>query len=114
MNPRCINPRCINPYVFFNFLHIDSVVNRFINHYLFVHNELAVNRIVKRYFKQNLGVFVSMFLIQGPIFYRFALNIVSKHMNIFLSFFSVTIFMFLILFLVLGLFDVHYDLRISE
>ncbi|KAF5766515.1 hypothetical protein HanXRQr2_Chr15g0716231 [Helianthus annuus] len=54
MNPRCINPRCINPYVSFNFLHIDSVVNRFINHYLFVHNELAVNRIVKRYFKSWL------------------------------------------------------------
>ncbi|MFS7976751.1 hypothetical protein Hanom_Chr10g00896091 [Helianthus anomalus] len=33
------------------FLNIDSVVNRFINHYLFVHNELAVNRIVKHYFK---------------------------------------------------------------
>ncbi|MFS7888471.1 hypothetical protein Hanom_Chr00s000001g01595501 [Helianthus anomalus] len=54
MNPRCLNPRCINPYLFFKFSHIDSVVNRFINQYLFVHDDLAVNRIVKVYFKVRL------------------------------------------------------------
>ncbi|MFS7986798.1 hypothetical protein Hanom_Chr11g01014471 [Helianthus anomalus] len=54
MNPRCLNPRCINPYLFFKFSYIDSVVNRFINQYIFVHHELTVNRIVKVYLKVRL------------------------------------------------------------